>query len=180
MKLNIQTLSFITLAVLGAASMQSCSPDRAKAYNYRTNVNVDGVAFIKGAHEGGLTEIEASKIAQKNSTNKEVTDFAAMMIKDHSEAGMEIDTLADHKYVFLKDSVNLEHKTILDSLAKKTGAEFDKAYMELMVKDHEAAKELFEENSKSNYTDIREIAEKILPKVEDHLKSAKAIQATLK
>lgn len=180
MKLKIQTLSLITLAAFGAASMQSCSPGSAKAYNARTDVNANGLAFIKGAHEGGLTEIEASKIAQKNSTNKSVTDFAAMMIKDHAEAGEEISKLGDEKNVFLKDSVNYEHKVILDSLGKKTGAEFDKAYMEMMVKDHEEAAELFKEGEESTYTDIREVSEKIYPKIEMHLKSARSIKASLK
>jgi putative membrane protein len=178
--MKIKSLSFIMLAALATASIQSCSPDRAKAYNNRTNVDANGLAFIKGAHEGGLTEIEASKIAQKNSTNKEVTDFAAMMIKDHSEAGVEIDTLADHKYVYLRDSVNHEHKELLDSLAKKTGPEFDKAYITMMVKDHEEASELFKANKESNYTDIEEIAKKYAPTIEEHLKTAKSIQASLK
>lgn len=180
MKFKINTLSFIMLAALGAVSVQSCSPDRAKAYNARTNVNANGLAFIKDAHEGGLTEIGASQIALKISANKQVTDFANMMIKDHSEAGEEIAKLADDKLVYLKDSVNHDHKVILDSLAKKTGAEFDKAYMEMMVKDHEEAEELFKENSESTYADIREVSEKILLKVKDHLKAAKSINASLK
>jgi putative membrane protein len=180
MNFKIQTLSFIMLAAFGAAALQSCSPDRAKAYNARTNVNNIGLAFIKNAHEGGLTEIEASKIAQKNSTNKEVTDFAAMMIKDHREAITDIDTLADHKYVYLRPYVNHDDKVILDSLAKKTGADFDKAYMAMMVKDHEGAVELFKDNEKSNYTDIRELVEKIYPTIEEHLKAAKSINASLK
>ena len=178
--MKIKSLSFIMLAALAAASLQSCSPKREKAYNARTNVNANGLAFIKEAHEGGLTEIAASKLAEKSSTNKEITEFAAMMIKDHSEAGIELDTIADHKYVFLKDTVNNAHRTVLDSLAKKTGAEFDKAYMELMVKDHEAAEELFHENADSTYPDIREFAEKVLVKVKAHLEEAKKIKASLK
>lgn len=168
------------LAALAAVSIQSCSPDRAKAYNNRTNVNTNGLEFIKGAHEGSLTEIEASKIAQKNSTNKEVTDFAAMMLTDHRAALSDIDTLADHKYVYVRSVVNHDHKVELDSLAKKTGAEFDKAYMEMMVKGHEEAKQLFDEGKESNYTDIREVSVKIAPTVEEHLKKAKEIAATLK
>ncbi|EHQ30752.1 DUF4142 domain-containing protein [Mucilaginibacter paludis] len=179
MNLKIKTLSFITLAAFGAASMQSCSPDRAKAYNARTDVNANGLAFIKGAHEGGLTEIEASKIAQKISTNKAVTDFAAMMIKDHSEAGTEVDKLADEKQVFVRDSVNHEHKILLDSLSKKSGAGFDKAYIEMMVKDHEEAEELFKEGKESTYADIRELSEKIYPKIKAHLESAISINKSL-
>ncbi|MEO6523130.1 MAG: DUF4142 domain-containing protein [Mucilaginibacter sp.] len=178
--MKIKSLSFIMLAAFAAASLQSCSPKREKAYNVRTNVNANGLAFIKEAHEGGLTEIAASKIAEKNSTNKEVTEFAAMMIKDHSEAGVELDTIADHKYVLLKGTVNNEHRTVLDSLAKKTGAEFDKAYMELMVKDHEVAEELYHENADSTYPDIREFARKVLVKVKAHLEEAEKIKASLK
>lgn len=178
--MKIKSLSFIMFAAMAAASIQSCSPDRAKAYNNRTNVNADGLAFIRNAHEGGLIEIEASKIAQKNSTNKEVTDFAAMMIKDHREAGAVIDTLADHKYVYVRPYVNHDDKALLDSLAKKTGPEFDKEYMELMVKGHEDAEELFKDGTESNYTNIRDVAKQILPTVKEHLEKAKAIQASLK
>ena len=168
------------LAALAVASIQSCSPDRAKAYNNRTNVNANGLAFIKGAHEGSLTEIEASKIAQKNSTNKEVTEFAAMMLTDHRAALADIDTLADQKYVYVLPTVNHEHKTELDSLAKKTGAEFDKEYMAMMVKGHEEAKELFDEGKESNFTAIRELSDKIAPTVDKHLEKAKEIKASLK
>ena len=52
--------------------------------------------------------------------------------------------------------------------------------MEMMVKGHEEAAELFEENAKSNYTAIREVVAKIQPTVEEHLKEAKKIQASLK
>ena len=179
--MKIKSLSFIMLAaVTAAASLQSCAPKREKAYNARTNVDANGLAFIKEAHEGGLTEIAASKIAEKNSTNKEVTDFATMMVKMHTDAMGAIDTLADVKYVFLKDSVNHDHKVLLDSLAKKTGAEFDKAYIEMMVKDHDAAKELYEMSITSNYTDIRAVSEKMLPIVKAHLEKAEEIKKSLK
>jgi putative membrane protein len=178
--MKIKSLSFIMLAVLAAASIQSCTPKREKAYNARTNVNANGLAFIKEAHEGSLTEIEASKIAEKNSTNKEITEFAAMMIKDHSEASGLIDTLAEEKYVFLRAKPNKEHSDAIDSLAKKTGPEFDKEYIELMVKGHEEAEELYKENTESTFTAIREVSEKILPKVKSHLEKAKEIKASLK
>ena len=180
MRLKTQILSLTTLAVLGAASLQSCNPKRAHAYNARTNVDPNGMAFIKEAHEGGLTEIGASKLALKNSTNKEVTNLATMIIKDHSEAAADIDILADNKYVFLRDTMNLEHKIMVDTLAKKSGVEFDKAYVEMMVKDHEEASELFKENIGSTYTDIAEVAKKYYSKIEEHKKMAEDLKKKLK
>jgi hypothetical protein len=48
------------------------------------------------------------------------------------------------------------------------------------VKDHEDAEELFADGTESNYTEIREVSDKILPAVKSHLESAKSISATLK
>lgn len=168
------------LAALAAASIQSCSSDKGKTYHNRTDVNANGLAFIKGAHEGSLTEIEASKLAQKNSTNKEVTEFAAMMLTDHRAALADIDTLAYDKHVFVEPTVSHDTQIELDSLSKRTGAEFDKEYMALMVKGHEEAKELFGENKESNYTEIRELVDKLLPKINEHAKKAEEIKTGLK
>lgn len=180
MKYNINKFNFIAIALFAAFAIQSCTEERGNSYTSKTKVNADGLNFIKTAHEAGLTEIEASKIAKKNSTNSQVTAFADMMITDHEELGKDVDSLAKHKFVTVIASVNHDHKVILDSLAKKTGAEFDKTYMEMMVADHEAATELFKENTESNYTAIREVAKKALPKLEEHLKKAEEIKSSLK
>jgi len=180
MKSNITKLSFIVIALFAAWSVQSCTEERGNQYTSKTKVNAEGLNFIKTAHEAGLTEIAASKLAKQKSTNSQVTGLADMMITDHTALGVDVDTLASQKFVSVAPNVNHDHQVILDSLAKKTGAEFDKAYIEMMVADHEEAVELFKDNTKSNYTTIREVAEKGLPKIEEHLEKAKAIQASLK
>lgn len=180
MNYNINKFNFIAIALFAAFAIQSCTEDRGNSYTSKTKVNAEGLKFIRTAHEAGLTEIAASKIAKKNSTNSQVTAFADMMIADHEELGKDVDTLAKNKFVTVIADVNHEHKIILDSLAKKTGPEFDKAYMEMMVADHEEATELFKENTESNYTAVREVAKKALPKLEEHLKKAKEIKSSLK
>jgi putative membrane protein len=129
----MRKLSLALAIVIGAWSIQSCTEGRGNSTAVKTKVDINGLAFIRGAHEGGLTEIAASEIAKKNSTNAEVTGFADMMIKDHGDLMKDVDTLAVHKFVIIRDSVNHDHKLVLDSLAKKTGTEFDKEYMKMMV-----------------------------------------------
>lgn len=180
MKCNITKLNFILIALCAAWTIQSCTEERGNSYTSKTKVNADGLAFIKTAHEAGLVEIEASKIAKKNSTNSQVTAFADMMITDHREIGKTVDTLAAQKFVSVVGHVNHDDRIKLDSLAKKTGPEFDKAYMEMMVADHEEAVELFKDGKESNYTAIRNVADDAFPKLEDHLKQAKSVQASLK
>ena len=171
----------LALAILtGVWTLQSCTEGRGNSYATKTKVDINGVTFIKTIHEGGLVEIDASKIAKKNSTNADVTAFADMMITDHTAMGADVDSLAAHKFVIVRDTVDYDHKTILDSLSKKTGAAFDKAYMALMVSGHKDAAELFEIKKTSNYTEIRDVVEKYQSKIEDHLKAAEKVSASLK
>ncbi len=180
MKSNITKLNLIVIALFAAWAVQSCTEERGNSYTAKTKVNADGLTFIKTAHEAGLTEIEASKIAKKNSANSQVIAFADMMITDHTAMGVDVDTLASQKFVTVLAHVNNEDKAVLDSLAKKTGPEFDKAYMELMVDGHKEAAELFKENKESNYTAIRKVAETWSDKIEKHLEEAKKVQTSLK
>ena len=69
---------------------------------------------------------------------------------------------------------------MIDSLSKKTGADFDKAYIAMMVKDHEAAVDLFKEQSNDKNQTIQDFARKTLPTIEMHLDKAKDIEASLK
>ncbi len=176
----MRKFSLALAVVIGALAVQSCTEGRGKSTSFKVKVDINGLNFIKGAHEGGLTEIAASQIAKKNSTNAEVTGFADMMLKDHADIQKDVDELAASKFVMVVDSVNHDHKVILDSLAKKTGADFDKAYMKMMVADHTEAAELFEWNKDSNYPEIREVVEKNIEKIKTHLTAAQKVAAGLK
>jgi len=180
MRSNITKSIFIVIALSAACAVQSCTEEKGNSYTAKTKVNAEGLHFIRTAHEAGLTEIKASEIAKQKSTNSQVTGLADMVIADHKALGADVDSLAKHKFVTVIAEVSHDDRAVLDSLAKKTGPEFDKAYIEMMVADHEEAVELFKENTKSNYTAVRDVAEKGLPKLEDHLKQAKAVQAGLK
>ncbi len=180
MKLNISKLNLIVIALFAAYAMQSCTEEKGNSYTSKTKVNADGLTFIKTAHEAGLTEIAASKIAKDKSANAGVKGFADMMITDHTAMGADVDSLAAAKFVMIVDKVNHDHQVVLDSLAKKNGAEFDKAYMEMMVADHEEATELFKDNKGSNYTEVRKVAFKYYSTLEKHLEEAKKVQSSLK
>ena len=49
--------------------------------------------FVTEAAEGGMTEVELSKIAEKSSS-PEVKHFAERMVRDHSTANAELTSIA--------------------------------------------------------------------------------------
>lgn len=170
--------------VLGLAiafSVQSCMDNyKAKYLNEKTLVDDGGITLIKNGYEGGLTEIKASQLAATNSQNADVKSFAQMMITDHSKANQTLDSLENDKMITEKDTISAEHQELIDSLAKKTGTEFDKAYVAMMVKDHEEAVELFSDQVDDKNQTIQDFARKTLPVIQMHLDDAKKLEASLK
>ena len=69
----------------------------------------------------------------------------------------------------------------IKKLSEKSGKEFDRDYMSMMVKDHQDDVDKFEKMSKDgNDADLKAFATKTLPILRAHLDSAKAINDALK
>jgi putative membrane protein len=135
--------------------------------------------FWTKAAQGGMAEVELSKAALQKSTNAEVKKFAQMMVADHTKANDELKSLAAKKSVVLPADLG-SHKSTLDDLNTKTGADFDKAYVDAMVKDHENTVDLFEDNTGNADADIKAFTTKTLPTVKSHLEMIKGIQSKIK
>ncbi len=138
--------------------------------------------FVMKAAAGGMMEVELGNLAQQNAASQRVKDFGAMMVKDHGQANQELMSFASRRNVVLnQDSLMSAHKSEMDKLKSKTGAEFDKAYMSMMVKDHQKDVNEFEKASKMcKDQECLAFAGKTLPVLKTHLDSAQAINKSLK
>jgi putative membrane protein len=102
------------------------------------------------------------------------------MVTDHSKANDELKQLATTKGLTLPATLSAEHQKTADELAKKKGKDFDKAYMNDMVKDHEKDVAEFQKQSTSAQDpDLKAWATKTLPTLQDHLKQAKQVSSSL-
>ena len=136
--------------------------------------------FMNDAAEAGMAEVEIAKLAKDRAQNPRVKNFAEMMIKDHSDANNKLQTIARDKSVTLPSTLG-KHQDHLEDLSKKKGAEFDKAYMKMMVSGHEDVVKEFEKCSQNGTDpDVKTFAAQTLPTVRMHLDSAKAINKALK
>jgi putative membrane protein len=132
--------------------------------------------FVRKAAEGGLAEVELGKLATQKASSDEVKKFGQRMVDDHSKANDQLKQLAQQKGVDLPTQPNAKDKATLDKLQKLSGEQFDKAYMQDMVKDHTKDVAEFQKESKSaKDPDIKNFASQTLPTLQDHLKEAKSI-----
>lgn len=136
--------------------------------------------FMTTAASGGMMEVELGNLAQQKAQHADVKSFAQMMVTDHTKANDELKTLAGQKNITLPDSMGKDHMDHITELRDKTGAEFDKAYMELMVEDHEEDVKLFEDASNNlQDAEAKAFASKTLATLRQHQDRAKQIKETL-
>jgi len=137
--------------------------------------------FMTKVSDVGMTEVKLGQMAQDKATSQRVKDFGAMMVKDHTAAGDELKNMARQKNVTLPETMSNDHQKKTDDLNKKTGKDFDKAYIKAMVDGHQSTVSDFEKASKNTKdADVKAWVDKTLPTLRMHLDSAKAIQKSLK
>ena len=136
--------------------------------------------FVKAAN-AGMTEVQIGEMAQQKATHDNVKSFAAMLIHDHTAVNEEAKSLAAQRNVSLPAAISEENQKDMDDLAGKKVKDFDKAYINEMIKRHNASIELFEKSGdKINDTEVKTFINNTLPKIRMHLDSAKVILKTLK
>jgi putative membrane protein len=133
--------------------------------------------FVMQAAAAGMKEVAAGNLATQKASNDEVKSFAQQMVTDHTKANDELKSLATTKGMTPPAEGADQHRDGLDRLQKLNGAEFDKAYMDAQVKDHEKAVSLFEKESKNGKDpELQAFAQKTLPTLQDHLQKAKELR----
>jgi putative membrane protein len=139
-----------------------------------------GATFLRKAAVGGIMEVEAAKIAQKNAKSAEVKDFAAKMLADHTKANTELKDLAVSKKVITPDALPADDQIHLDAMKKMTGAAFDKHYMDMMVTDHDKTVALFKLGMQNRDQAVKTWASNTLTVIESHDEMAKKIVSNMK
>jgi putative membrane protein len=138
-------------------------------------------SFVEKSITVGLLEVELGKYGSAVGQSPDVKRFADRMVRDHTAANEELKTIAAGIPVTVPDRLDDTHQKKADELKKLNGSEFDKAYMEQMVKDLEAAVELFKRAEKDvPNARLKDFAKTTLPTLEEHLKLAKEVKDRVK
>ncbi|GAA4448846.1 hypothetical protein GCM10023092_02060 [Rurimicrobium arvi] len=137
--------------------------------------------FVMKASMGGMMEVDMGRLGVSNGSSQAVRDFGQRMIDDHSKANQELEALAHSKGITPDAMSGKDSQKDMDKLRDKKGADFDKAYMHMMVEDHKKDIDLFQkEADKGDDPELRSWANAKLPTLRDHLRMAQDIENGLK
>jgi putative membrane protein len=100
-------------------------------------------AFVGKVSQGGMYEVEASKLAQEKATAPDVKDVAIAEVHDHEGVNGRLKKIAAATGVPVAGALNAEFQQRLDKLKAAAGPGFDQAYIEDMQQIHDKDEKLF-------------------------------------
>ncbi len=168
-KLSIISRFCVLSLVVAALSLAGVAVAQDSPATKTSSLSVKDKTFIKKAAKGGMMEVAMGKLAEQNGQSDDVKSFGKRMVTDHSKANEELKSIAQQKGVKLPS----KEPTLKWSS--------DKAYMDMMVKDHEKDLAEFQEQAKSGSDpEVKKFAEDTAKVVQEHLDLAKEAQSKLK
>ncbi len=131
-------------------------------------------------------DIDAGKLAQSKAQSKEVKDFAARMVADHTGVNKSATELVEKLHVTpqsnpTSESLEQGGKQNLAALHKLRGAAFDKAYIDHEVTYHQSVLDAMDQTliPSAQNAELKALLVKVRPAFVDHLQHAKQIQGSL-
>lgn len=165
--------SILLVASCGSSQKPEDTKDVAEEQNedmFDNNRQEEDAQFLVNAAEISLEEIQLGKLAQLKGGTAGVKELGKMMEDVHTKSLNDLKTLANSKMVPIPTSPTDDAQKAYETLNEKSGNDFDKAYADMMVSEHEDAIPVFEEaSSDSNDADIKKWAVVSLSNLRTHL-----------
>ena len=131
-------------------------------------------------------DIDAGKLAKSRTKNKEVSDFAKLMITDHTAVNKQATALA--KKLGVKPEESATSKSLKSDARKNVanlkglkGAAFDQAYVDHEVAYHEQVLDAIDKVliPSAKNAELKDLLTKVRPAIAAHLDHAKMVQSSL-
>ena len=137
--------------------------------------------FVSEAALGGMHEVKLGELAKQKGTSQVVRDFGQRMVTDHSKAADELKQIVAAKGAVLPTEMTHRENSEIERFEKLSGKEFDKEYAEHMVKDHKKDAKEFQDATKDvTAPELKAFAQKTLGVIQEHLRLAQEMEASLK
>lgn len=171
--------AFVSAALISCSGNQKESATEAASEQneekFEDSDKEDAAEFVVEAANSGMMEVEAGRVAQQKGSSQEVKQYGQMMVDDHTKANEELKALASTKNITVPAAIGQDKQDKLAKLQEKSGAEFDREFMDLMVSSHEDAVNLFEKQAENGSDpELKSWAAGKVTVLKQHLDHAKA------
>ena len=137
--------------------------------------------LVSHIHHANETEVDLGQLAKQKTQNPAVQEYAQQMMAAHQEADQKLLKIVASQNLKVETKAAEKSAEKREKLVKATGTDFDKAYIDCMVEEHE--KLLSKLKSAQSWLpegEVRGFTRELLPTVDHHIMMAKQLQTDLK
>lgn len=134
------------------------------------NLSSTDLAFVAKVSQGGMYEVEASKVAEQKAQAQDVKDQATTEVHDHQLVGGNLKSIASANGDDFPTQLNADFQSRLDRLNGLDGKAFDDAYLAEMQKIHALDGAAFAQEARlGQNTDLKAFSAETVRIVERHI-----------
>lgn len=169
--LRIVTTLFVTTMIFGAVA--TAQAQQASAVG-SPDLAAPDQKFVEAATMSNSTEIDASKLAQTHSDDKEVRAYARKMILDHTKLMLQMKMSAPQGVKVPKDDSDM---TLVNKLKRLKGKDFDTLYIQQVgLAGHKKTIAAFQDEIANGHdAKLKATAQKALLTIQEHYEDAKKL-----
>jgi putative membrane protein len=132
--------------------------------------------FVMKAAGINHEEIVLGSLAEKRAESSGVKEYAEMLVKNHKTAQEKLATVIKSRNIAIVTGLEQKTKEEFEHLSKCQGAQFDREFLQCMIKGHKKAIQLFEQEASSGKEEeVRSYAKEMLPELRKHLNRAEEL-----
>jgi putative membrane protein len=173
--MNRMPLRLLVTALAATATLPAAALAQKASGSASVAASTDA-EFVRKASASGLAEVTLGQLGASKGNSADTKSFGEQMVKDHTAANDELKSIASGKNLTVSPAPMPADQKAATAMGKKSGDEFDKAFAQKMVADHQKAVALFTKESNSGKDpELKAFATKTLPTLKEHLEMAKKL-----
>lgn len=125
-----------------------------------------------------MSELRLRLLASAHGSDS-LRSLSKQVIDDCSRFMLDVERIANRSKLPLPDSLDEEHKKLLERMGEITGADFDSAYIELTALRQRHAIKLFKRGQTIKIPEISALASRALAMIEAHVKLSRQVSGSI-
>jgi putative membrane protein len=134
--------------------------------------------FIQEAMADNFMVVRMGQLAENRATNSATRQFGQRMVTDHEQMQNQWVAMTSRNGMPMKPGMGRLHRVKEDRLKKASANEFDRLFLDMMVKEHQERVGYYSKEGRSAHSaQVRQVVDYSLPILQQHLTMAKQLGA---
>ena len=175
-------LAFSTQGIAQTASSKHSPQASQRSLDAgKTSMSKQDAKLLEDLARANRAEVALGKLAEQKAASDDVKRFGMHMVDDHGRMLDQGEKIAKSKNVQPRSGPDNKHQASQKKLEGLSGEQFDRAFMQQMVKHHEQALKLVNQAAQSaRDPELKAMAKEAAPEVQKHLKMARELSSKAK